>query len=160
MPFVPAQSETHIIADYSVLFVKAGVPFPIPITGEDGQSFFTYSRNTEAVKQKVDLSGRGVFSVSANKSGKIEFNIMHTSTFIATFQSLIAVVSPIGELDTAGTFDVHIKDNQGREFLTGLKCKIEKPSDGDRGGEVNVYKYTVLATQLLINEQGLVIDLV
>lgn len=159
MAFVPAQSETHIIADHSVVFVKAGVPFPIPITGEDGQSFFTYSRNTEAVKQKIDLSGRGVFSVSANKSGKIEFNIMHTSPFIAIFQSLISVVTPVGELDTAGTFDVHIKDNQGREFLTGLKCKIEKPSDGDRGGEVSVHKYTVLCTQLIPNELGLTVDL-
>lgn len=161
MPVLPASARTHIMADYSII-IKApgGVPIPVLVGSEDGQSFFTYGRTTETHKLKIDGMGGGHFSRSANKSGFVEFSVLHTSPVCAVFQNCIAIATAAGEIDTPGNFDIIITDNKQHDFLKLFKAKVEKPADGERGTEIAALKYKFIGVQLVLSEQGLNEDLI
>ena len=73
-------------------------------------------------------------------------------------QSLLAVVTPVGELLNHTLFDFVATDNQGNLFVRANKCRIERQPNGSRGKEVNTIEWSIMAVELLINEKGLNVD--
>lgn len=161
MDFIPTESRTHAIADYNITAMVGGlVPVQIQVAAEDGQSFFKYGRNVEKHKLKIDLAGGGHFSRSANKSGFLEFSVLHTSPVCGIFQAWDSVATGVDEVDNPGFVDFIITDNGLNPFLKAFRCKLEKVPDGERGGEIGLLNYRFIAVKLLLNEQGLLPDVV
>ena len=158
MAFTLIESTTHIISAYKVTMKTASGLKQIVPAAEDGQSFFKYGRNVERAKQKIDLGGGAHYSISANQSGFIEFNVLHTSPVCAILSESSVAADMVGEKIVSSDVGFIIETNELKQFLWANKCRLEKQPDGERGGEIGILTYRFLVGQLIVNEIGLTHD--
>jgi len=155
MAFSLVDSTTHIISSYNVAMKTASGIKQIVAAAEDGQSFFKYGRDVERVKKKVDLSGGVHYSVNANQSGFIEFNVLHTSPICKILSESSVLADMVGETIVSSDVAFIIQTNELLPFLWANKCRLEKQPDGERGAEIGVLTYRFLVGQLIVAEIGL-----
>lgn len=159
MAFNFVTSTTHKIDDYNVSVILAGgAPVPLLSLGDDSEQF-SYERDGETWNKKHDCQGSAHWSYNPERGGKVMLKTLHTNqSSNLILQGLLAVVSPVGEIINPTLFDLIIADNQGNIVIRANKCRIERQPNGSRGKEVGTIEWSVMASELLINESGLTID--
>lgn len=109
------------------------------MSGFSDGTFITITRNEQAFNLKVGVDGEGTRAKSNNKSGKIEIELMQSSSSNDDLSAFAAA----DELSNTGAVPFFLKDNSGRTIATALTAWVQKYPDQPYAKEVSTRKWTL-----------------
>ena len=122
------------------------VPVPQPITGWwEGDDVIKMTRNADSASHVVGADGSTSVSISADKSGTVEFKLSQLS---ASNRLLMLILRA---QETTGLFapcQLTFSDIYRQDFGIGLAGYIKKQPDVERGGKVTAQAWMIVCERL------------
>jgi hypothetical protein len=114
------------------------------ITGFGDATFITVERNEQAFNLKVGVDGEGARSKNNNKSGKVTFVLMQTSSSNDDMSALAAA----DELSNSGVVPLYMKDHNGTTLVGALSAWIQKLPNIEEAKEVSMRTWILETDEL------------
>ncbi len=102
------------------------------LSGFADGTFVKVTRNEQTFNLKVGVDGEGARAKSNNKSGKIEFTLMQSSSS----NDDLSAIAAADELSGEGVGAAVVKDASGTTLCAAATAWIQKPADADFGKEI------------------------
>ena len=120
----------------------------VTITGfSDSNNIITAARATSAHTAIMDAKGNMNVATSANLSGIISFNLLHTSDSNQVLQTRAILDQSLGLADNNATFvpwHAIIQDKMGGTLVAGTTGFIPKVPNISRGNSFSVHNWNIM----------------
>lgn len=117
----------------------------VEISGYDeGDDVISLARLNDSAAHKIGTDGEMTISLSADRSGRVDFRLMQTADSNAFLSGLITV-------QENGLFVpvfVQFKDVRGNDFGSGTQGYIPRPADMVRGTNANAQSWGIIVERL------------
>ena len=116
------------------------------LSGFADGTFIKAERNEQAYTLKVGVDGEGARAKNNNKSGKLTFTLMQTSSS----NDVMSAYAAADELGNGGAVPVLIKDHNGSSVVTALTAWVQKLPDLEDAKEISMRTWVMETDELIM----------
>lgn len=124
----------------------------VPVSGFDEGEAVTVEFNEDAWKMKVGADGEAVRSKTNNRSGKLTFNVLYSSSANNIFESLRLA----DELTNSGQAAIYLKDLASGTEVFAARAWVTKSPNITFGQEAGAREWVFETGEMLVTHVGIV----
>jgi len=110
----------------------------------EGDDAITMERNNDSASHKVGADGEMTVSISADRTGRLAFNLMQTSDSNTYLSALINAQ----ENDAFVPIFVQYKDTRGKDIVSATQGYLTRPATMTRGANANEQEWVIVTERL------------